>query len=270
MENEKLKTYNRRVIAALVSVLLIMAIIGLIVMVFTISKPLFPDKKPRINTLLSDEKVENLKSDSLRQQIISYQSPYLIDTLNLIYLIPVDVKTLEKLEKTDREITSVKKERMAYEVYNEANFEGSFSNLIVYDYKNNSTQKVCNSRMIGMNLKIKSFDDEILLVFSGADTDSNKDEIVNYLDFKSLFIYSLKEKKLQKFGIKNSSVSAFDFVENKKDILVTWKYDRDTDNEFDQETEPTFVTRYDHTQKSMAPIIDSKLEKEIQKIIDKS
>ncbi len=269
MENNKLKTYNQRIIAALITVLLIIAATVLIKIVVEEIKPLFRHDA-QTNTLLSDDKVEKLKSDSLRQQIISYQSPILVDTLNLVYLIPVDVKTLNKSEKNDKAVTSSRKERVLAEMSMENEIYQSFTNLIVYDYKNNTTQKVCSSRLIGSNLKIKYFNDEIILVFPGADTDSNHDGMVNYQDLKSLFIYSLKEKKLQKFGIKNSSVKSFNFIEKQKDILVSWEFDRNGDNEFDSETEPDFITRYDHAQKLMVPVVNSALEKEIQQIIDKN
>lgn len=271
MENNKLKTYNRRIIAALITVLLIIAATILVKILVEEIKPLFTRHDAQTNTLLTDDNVEKLKSDNLRQQIISYQSPILVDTLNLVYLIPVEVKTLNKSEKNDKAVTSAKKERVLAEMSmeNEIIYQ-SFTNLIVYDYKNNTTQKVCSCRLIGSNLKIKYFDDEIILVFSGADADSNHDGMVNYQDLKSLFVYSLKEKKLQKFGIKNSSVKSFNFIEKKKDILVSWEFDRNGDNEFDSETEPNFITKYDHAQKLMTLVVNSALEKEIQQIIDKN
>lgn len=269
MEPDKLKTYNQRVIAALITILLIIATILLIKLVIEEIKTLLPSHDTQTSMLLSDDKVLKLKSDSLRKQIISYQSPILVDTINLVYLIPVDVKTLNNSENNDKDVSYSKKERVIAEMSTENDIYQLFSNLIVYDYRNNSTKKICSDRLVGSNLKIKYFNDEIILVFIGMEKDSNKDGLVNYLDLGSLYIYSLKEKKLQKFFMNNSSVSSFNFVEKEKDILVNWEYDRNGDNEFDQETEPTFITRYDHAKKTITPIVDSKLEKEIQRIIDK-
>jgi hypothetical protein len=269
MESNNGRTYIRTVIAALISVLLIIAVIILVNLVVDLVRPKFPRHVDRTNSLLSDEKVKKLNSEGMRQQIISFENPHLIDTLNLIYLIPVEVKTLDKTERSDSEITSVRGERVAYERIAQSSIDGLFSNLIVYDYRNKTAWKICDTRLIGMNLKVRTFSDDILLPFIGTDTDSNNDGNIDYRDSKALFVYSLKEKKLRRFGIEKSSVESFEFVAKQKDILVSWKNDRNGDNKFDPETEPSFITRYNDDSKTMNPVIDSKLEKELQKIVEK-
>lgn len=271
MNMDKIKNYNQKILAILGTVLLAAGIIGLIMLVIIVSTTLFPKSQSTTNTLLSDDKAIELKKDSLRQQIISYQSPKLVDTLNLVYLIPVDVKTLEKSEKSDREVFSGSGEkRVLYEVSTEHEFYGSFNNLIVYDYKNNLAQKVCDYRIIGTDLTVKYFGDEIIIVFTGAEKDTNKDGVVTLEDFKSLFVYSLKDKNLRKVEIKNSTVDSFKFVEKKKDILITFGCDRNADNIYDSEKDPTFIMRYDYVKKLLVPIVDKGLEAGIQKIIDKN
>lgn len=271
MDIDKIRNYNQKILAVLGTVLLVTATIGLIMLVVTVSKSLFPRSQSTTNSLLSDDKAIELKKDSLRQQIISYQSPRLVDTLNLVYLIPVDVKTLEKSEKIDKErFSDIGKKREVYELNTEHEFYGSFNNLIVYDYKNNANQKVCDYRIIGTDLLVKYFEDEIVIVFTGAEKDTNKDGVVTLDDFKSLFVYSLKDKNLRKIEIKNSTVDSFKFVEKKKDILITFGCDRDADNIYDSEKDPTFIMKYDYVNKSLVPIVDKGLEAGIQKIINKN
>jgi len=118
--------------------------------------------------------------------------------------------------------------------------------------------------------KACGIDNILTLVLTGAEKDTNKDGAVTLEDFKSLFVYSLKNNNLRKVEIKNSTVDSFKFIEKKKDILITFGRDRDADNVYDSEKDPTFIMRYDYVQKSLVPIVDKALEAGIQKIIDKN
>ena len=68
----------------------------------------------------------------------------------------------------------------------------------------------------------------------------------------------------------NSTVNLYNYVEDKKDILITFGYDRNKNNEFETNIEPTFVMKYDYMLNKLIPIVDKELEKDIQKIIDKN
>ena len=248
--------------------IVIAAGIGLIALLIIVISELIPNKRPTTNTLLADEKVDELKKDSLRQQIISYDSPKLVDTLNLIYLLPVNVKTLSKPEEMDKEVMGLLD--ADYEMSSSRKiiarrYYGAFNNLIVYEYKNGNSSKISDSRFIGTDLSFEYFDDEIIIVFTGAEKDTDNDKNITLLDFKSLFIYSLKTRELKKVSIDNSTVNEFNFVENQKDILITFGYDRNKNSKFDSDQEPTFVMKYDYLKDKLIPIVDKELEKGIQK-----
>ena len=166
MNIEKIKNYNQKMLAVFSTMIVIAAGIGLISLIVIIISELIPNRKPTTNTLLSDEKVEELKKDNLRQQIISYDSPRLVDTLNLIYLIPVSVKTLDKPEEMDEGVLGLLDgdfEMSSGRKYRGKRFQGVFNNLIIYDYKNQKSQKISDYRMIGTDLLFEYFDDEIVL-----------------------------------------------------------------------------------------------------------
>ena len=48
--------------------------------------------------ILSNEKIEKLQKENKREQVISYETPKLTDTLNSIYIIPVSHKTSNEKE----------------------------------------------------------------------------------------------------------------------------------------------------------------------------
>jgi len=270
MNIEKIKNYNQKMLAVFGTIAVIAAAVGLISLLVLIITELVPNKPSGTNALLSDDKVEQLKKDSLIQQIISYDSPRLVDTLNLIYLIPVNVKTLDKEGTETLKLVDAGYELSSGRKYRGVRFYGSFNNLIIYDYKNRNSRKICDYRLIGTDLSYTYFEDEIIIVFTGAERDTDGDKTITLLDFKSLFVYSLKSKELRKISRENSTVSSFNFIEGRKDILVTYGYDRNKNNEFDTETEPTYVEKYDYIANTLVPIIDGELERDIQKIIDKN
>lgn len=275
MNIERIKNYNQKMLAAFITIAVAAAGIGLITLIVFIISELIPNRAPSTNTLLSDEKIEELKKDSLRQQIISFGTPILVDTVRLKYIIPVNVKTLNEPENLNEGVLGL------METFDESDFSraktykarrthfGDFNNLVVYDYKNNTSLKISNTRFIGSDLTYDYFDDEIIVTFLGAEKDSNKDNIVNMIDFKSLYIFSLNNYQLKRIGVNNSTVESFKYIENEKSILITFGYDRNKDNQYYSSIEPTFVMKYDYTKELLTPIIPKELENEIQNIIDK-
>lgn len=274
MNIERVKNYNQKMLAAFITIIVAAAGIGLIALIIFVISELIPDRVPSTNTLISDEKVEELKKDSLRQQIVSFGDPILVDTLKLKYIIPVHVKTLNKPENLNEGVLKLMDVKAEPSFYRERTFKtrtyfGAFNNLVVYDYKNQTRQKICNFRLMGSDLTYTYFGDEIIVSFVGAEKDSNKDKVVNMLDFKSLFIFSLNNNQLKRIEVNNSTVESFEYVENEKNILITFGYDRNKDNQFDSDIEPTFLMKYDYDKELLTPIITKELENEIQDIIDK-
>lgn len=102
MNIEKIKTYNQKLLAVLGTIVALMALIGLISILFFVGMEIgssFGSKSE--DGILSDEKIELLQKENKRQQIISYQIPELVDTVNLIYMIPVSQKTLNNPENIE-------------------------------------------------------------------------------------------------------------------------------------------------------------------------
>jgi len=275
MNIEKVKNYNQKMLAVLSTILIIIAAIGLISLVVFLIGEIMRNRKPKTNELLSDKKVEQLKQDSLRQQIISYDFPLLIDSTNLVFIIPVNVKTLGKPEDISRGVMGLMDVRpeidfLSSDKYIERFYYGSFNNILIYDYKNSVTYNISDRRLIGTDISFNYFLDDILISFSGAERDTDKDGTITLNDLKSLFVYALKEKKLRHITFNNSTVLSFEQIKPYKDMLITFGFDRNKDNLFDEETEPRFIMKYDFHSDSLFPVVDQKLEMEIQRLIDKN
>jgi hypothetical protein len=273
MNIEKIKNYNQKMLALLSSILVLLAAIGLISLIVVLIQNLIPHHYNSQNTLLSADKADKLKQDSLRLQIVSYSSPQLADTNNLIYIISVDVKTLDHPELysedyAEDESDSYSKGSFGPTEVRSRSFYGSFINLLEYDYKNNTTRKICNERIVGNDMSFQNFSDEILVVFKASSKDSDGDGKVTTYDFNSLFIYSLRDKNLRKIEYPNSTVESYENIGNTKDLLITFGYDRNNDKVIDETIEPTFIMKYDYAKGSLVSIVDKSLGTEVQKIID--
>ncbi|NJK96775.1 MAG: hypothetical protein HC905_19320 [Bacteroidales bacterium] len=222
------------------------------------------------STLLSDKKVEELKNDSLRQQIISYATPILTDTQNLVYLIPVEVKTLDKPEKIDSEVLGIMDSQVNYEggsmkKYSPGNYYGYFNNLLVYDYNKGALIKMCDGRLLGKDMDSHYYEDEIITVFTGADKDTDGDGKITVDDLSSVYVFSLKERKIRQLRQENATVVSYEFVKGEKNMLITFGFDRNKNNEFEMSTEPTFIMHYDFNSGELNRLVSKELENKLQK-----
>jgi len=272
MNIDKIKNYNQKMLALFSTIVVLMAAIGLISFLGFIISDLWPSKPiVETNVLLADEQVERFGRDSLRQQIISYEEPRLVDTACLVYLIPVALRTLENPEYYGEGVDELldKFSSGSSRKIRVKQFYGSFINLIVYDYKNSKTWNVCDARVMGKNLAVVYYDDEILAVFEASEKDTDKDGKITLADFTNLNVYSFKESRLKRVGKDDMTVLSYKFVEGTKDLLILFGIDRNKDGKFNSATEPIQVFKYNYSTGSLANVIDSATQKEIQRIIDK-
>ena len=272
MNIERVKNYNQRMLAIFSTLIVIIASIGLVVLIWTIVSELLPRKVRKTeNVLMSDERVEQLTQENLRQQIVSYDFPRLIDTTKLIYLIPVSIRTLEEPEPADYGVLGLLDtyDSRKSGISNKYSFYGTFINLILYDNLNNKSHKITSQRMVGNNYDIVYLVDDILIIFKGAEKDTDNDGRITMNDLKSLFIYSLKEKELKVVTKENTTVLNYEVIREKNEILVLFGIDRNKDNQFIEYKEPTRVMKYSFKTGELLDVVEKSLETEIQRIIEK-
>ncbi len=202
MNIDRIKNYNQKLLAILGTVVILIAIVGLIsIIVFAVDEI---GRSFRNNNqddgILSDERIEELQKENKRQQLISYETPQLVDTLNLVYIIPVSHKTLNSAEYIDEEVLGLLDVHGSYKSDKRYSrqYYGDFNNLLVYDYKKDSINKLFNDRINFGNIQTEYFKDDILVLFSASTKDTYRDGVINQEDYKTLFIYSLNAKYMTK------------------------------------------------------------------------
>jgi hypothetical protein len=276
MNIEKIKNYNQKILALIGTLGVIFLVILIVLMISELLRNFsrgYRDDTP--SGLLADEKADNLNQENLRKQIISYDSPWLIDTLNTIYIIPVSIQTLKKAEEVPVLHEEVKGLMDTYSsfspkgYYNTKRFDGHYANLLLYRPIENKTQSLFNERIMLGNVKAYYFDDDILLVFYSAEKDTNKDGIIDLDDTRNLCVYSLNRGALKKISDGENSVKQYQFIENSKDILVEFQLSQYKETQFKNSRIPDKIMKYGYNSQELTDIIPQKLQEDMQKLVER-
>jgi hypothetical protein len=275
MKIEKIKNYNQKLLAILGTIggiFLVVALVSFISIVIQEHRR-YDYNEPETG-ILSEEKIEKLQKENKREQVISYETPILIDTLSLKYIIPVSHKTLDEKEEIDglgllNGFTgSESEEYIKKDERYSRRFYGEFNNVIVFDSNKGTNNKLFDSRINFDKIKTEYFKNEILILIKASEKDTFKDGVINLKDFSSLYIYSFNEKKMRKIGIEGMDVSTFKFINNSKDLIIEFGIDKNKDGSFESYNEPTIIKKYDFKNDKLIEIIDSKINSELQRTLE--
>jgi hypothetical protein len=273
MKIEKVKNYNQKLLAVLGTIGAIFLVVALVSFIFiAIQESRRYDYNEPETGILSEEKIQELQKENKRKQVISFESPILVDTLNLNYIIPVSHKTLNGTEdivgllnaftSSDSKISKKNDDRYSRRFY------GVFNNVILYDGKKGTNNKLFNNRLNFEKIETEYFDDEILLLIKASDKDTFKDGVINLKDFSSLYIYALNEGEMRKIEISGMDVFRFNFIEKTKDLIIEFGVDKNNDGFYENYNEPTIIKRYDFKSQKLVDIIDPKISSELQKLLE--
>ncbi len=272
MNLEKIKKYNHALLAVLGSVVLVISLIGLAMLLWSIASDLFSRPENRAeNILLSEERADALAQQNVRQQVISYDSPWLADSVNLVYIVPVGMRMLDEPEAiSDAELPTYGIEVARSVRSKKYTYYGTFVNLVLYDHRNGTSWKISEQRVLGSDFQVEYLPDDILLTFRAAQKDTNADGLVTPNDFMGLFVYSFKNKSLKIANQEGATVLSYERVEDSKEFLVVLGIDRNQDKRFTDHKEPTQVMRYHAEHGTFENLVSAELSEELQRILDRS
>lgn len=267
----KIEKYNQRLLAVLGTVGVIFLIVALIafISITIMEHRRFIDDDIETG-ILSDDKIEELQKENKREQVISYENPRLIDTLNSIYIIPISHKTLNEQEDING-LLNLNKASSGYEQgdsrYSNIHY-GAFNNLIVYNSKDGTNKKLFNKRVNFNEIKAEYFEDDILLLMNVSEKDTYKDGVINLLDFKALYIYSLGKKELKRVGIEGMDFFKYKFLNMEKSLTILFGVDKNNDGQFEEYNEPTLIKKYDFESGKLTDIVDKNINVDLQKTLE--
>jgi len=277
MKIEKIKNFNQIILAIAGIFGVILLLIGIIIACSDLFRNIGYNRKSSTitNSLISEEKVEIFNKENQRLQIVSYELPELVDTLNAVYIIPVSVSTLDKPETVvesayDEGVmglldtySSVKSKGYYAENY----FEGLFANIIVYQPILNKTVLLFNERIMLNGIRTYYFKDDILLIFFTAEKDTNKDGLINFKDDKNLCIYSLETEKIHRIAEGTNSITDYKFIENSKDLLIEFSLSQYNDVKF-KSYKPQKIMKYEFETEKLSEVVPVKIQQQMQNLLE--
>ena len=274
MNIEKIKNYNQRmlaVISTLAAVLLIIFIISFIVETWPRGTY---DNSPQ--GLLADEQVSALADENLRKQVVSYETPWLVDTIKSVYIIPISIKTLNKPEETTTPPDALlelldthpshSRGRMSKDRFEF--YKKNHVNLIVYDALRNKATSLFNQRVIVGDIQPYYFKDDILLIFYAATRDTNQNGIIDLTDLRSLYVYSFETEELRTFSDGENQAIDYQFIEPTKDLLVKYELSQYKKDQFGNKQVPNKIMKYNFETQELTPIIPSDIEQKMQGLVE--
>ena len=273
MNIEKIKNYNQKMLAILATILVALGLLGLISMSYFFINEVFRYRtSDRESGIIATQETDELQEQNLRKQLISFENKTLVDSINLVYFIPVKQKNLLEAEHISDGTLSLLNMHgsSGYSKTNRNYYYGSFNNLLVYDYKKNQTIKLFNKRIGVGDITYYNFANETLITFKGADGDSDKNGKINLYDLSSLYIYPVNEKKLRKIGKKHWDFIEFDIVPGTKNMIINFGIDRNEDGYYDQNLEPQIIVLYDFEKDGISDIVNQEMKQELQKLVEGS
>jgi hypothetical protein len=265
----KIEKYNQRLLAVLGTVGLIFLMVALTAFIsITIMEHIRFDNDVETG-ILSDEKIQELQKENKREQVISFNQPRLVDTLNSTYIIPISHKTLDEQEDINGLLyaTSSASYEPSDNRYSNGIY-GTYNNVIVYDDNIEISKKLFNKRINFDRIQTEYFDDEIYLLMNVAEKDTYKDGVINLKDFTSLYIYSLKSEELKNVGIKGMDVYDYKFLNETKGLIIRFGIDKNDDGTYNEFNEPTIVKKYNLKTGILKDIVDDKIRTELQKTLE--
>lgn len=274
MKIEKVKNYNQKLLAVLGTIGTIFLVVALIAFVsIMIQEYRRSNYNDSVETgILSDEKIKELQKENKREQVTSFQTPKLIDTLNQVYIIPVSHKSLNEPEEIDSKILALMSHSNDYDTESDRRYSrgyyGDFNNIIVYNQKTEDTKKLFDKRVNFDDIKAEYFSDDIFLLFKVAEKDTYKDGVINLLDYKSLYIYSINEEKLKKIESNGMDVFSYKFLNNSKDLIIRFGIDKNNDGKYEEYNEPTILKKYNFLTEKVTNLVGEKVSSELQKMLE--
>lgn len=270
MNINKIKNYNQKLLAILGTLIVLLAIVGLISASYFIIAEIRRDIRynAQEDGIIAGEELEKLQNEKLRKQVVSYDFPKLVDTVNMKYIIPVSHSSLENPEAILGLLNMNSSEVIDIDSRYSKEYYGAFNNLLVYNFMKNEVHKILKDRVNFENFKIEYFDDDILILFLAADMDTYEDGVINLKDYKSLYLYSFKDNKVRRVFANNSDIHYFKLVDDRKDLILQIGIDKNDNGTYEGYKEPSKLMLYTYKTEEMTDIVDKDIHDILQKTLE--
>jgi hypothetical protein len=263
---ERIKRYNQILLAILgtVGIFIGLALFGLLLMdLFDFSSWRQPRSNPGI---IAGDEIEQLRSDSLRRQVISFNQIELIDTAKGIFLVPVEFANLEKKESIEYEYYEGKGSFDLNKSYHKFR---QYSNLILYQPTTGLQQEVFDKRVSVGQYKLIELGEKTILLISYADEDTNGDDRLDGTDLQRLayVVTGQNELQLVNYLPRSSFIRGF-LLHDHNQIIIQLGFDKDKDGKFEYGKEPMHFYQLKPGSDNLSPLLSEEKVKQLQQRLD--
>lgn len=267
----KVRNYNQKLLAAFGSLAVILIIVLIIISISTFISDIRWRNRDIEPEIVSNEVAEDNYENQIRTHQVSFETLRLIDTANVVYLLPVSQSALKLDEFIDKNSIPSNGSLGLLDMYGGySNFyydDKSYNNAIIFDSRDASVEKLFQKRLSINKIYIKQIETASYVFFAVTDKDSNKDGILNADDFKTLYYYSVRDKELTEVKSDNTDFVDFDIIPNKSQIIIKYGLDKDANGKYDWD-EPMIMKVYSIKDKKLNSLVGTDLIDKLQATLD--
>lgn len=279
MDMDKIKKYNQILLAIAGTLgLLLLLGAGIIGLYETWSYSRDYDEGAYDTSILSEEVTDSLVTDhQVRRQIITLSNFNLLDSAASIYILPVRQKNLGEDEGVDDALLGLMNRSSGGYGSGKNNdsrrsYRGiNYNNLILFGPHLSNPMMLFDEKVSIDNYYLFNYKDTDYLLIRAAESDTNKDGVLNGYDIRKLWLYDLAKKVFIPLKPKGNT-SFINFAENvaSEELILQYGEDRNGNGEFEERYEPKSYYKLDIETGEMELVVPLDMLEELQGILEGS
>lgn len=265
-KNQKLNKYNQVLLAIAGTIGIILLFIMAVFAIHEIYDDFFRSYDYSDDGILAIEETDQLRKDSLRKQIISFNKIQVIDSLSQTYVLPVTQANLAEAESTDKVLGLISSKSSSYEKRYQPNI---YNNLMLFNSSTDSSKIIFENRISIEDYIVHESGEQKYIVIAGCSIDSNKDKLLNSKDLQELFIYDLQNESLHKIAAQENYTTLNTYQPNQSnDLIVHFGIDRNDNGRFENQKEPMIFYKVNLETMSLTEFVYQSQIHQLQKLLE--
>lgn len=245
--------YNQILLSILGTLLVLALLFGIGGMIYEWNNSRQWNQRQEVG-IASDENVATLAKDSLRRQIISFQSVQLIDTSQQLYLIPVGTTNLPGAEHIeDGDLLGLTN---SFSVNVGHYYTGeNFNNLLLYEGKTGESVALFEERVNISELRVLKHLEEVIVVLFVNRVDSNRDGFLTRSDMTQLVYYKVNTRQRVDIPLDGRDFRRIERMYPTNQYIIYFGVDKNQDGLYEYKSESQLLYRIDFVKDQLEPLI---------------
>ena len=278
LQSINLDTYNKKLLAIIGTILLVIPIVVLIISlvvgaIVLISEMGRDRETQEVMTVNSEETTtEGGTKPIIRRHEISMEQGQLIDSASATYLIPVGHVRLE-----NEEVLNQNKVTKVIDLNNSGSYgskvyrgygSGFYNNILLFKGKTDVTKVLFEQKTIIDDYLAFYFSGQLRVFMLAVQKDSNKDKSLTTTDLKSLYVYGVTDQKMREISKDGYGVLQYQVVQDQNKLMMVMVKDKNSNGEIDY-NDPKELFVYHFENEELVPIAGKDQSALMQGMLDK-